>query len=277
MWIDWQQRAVQVQTRVVLRTGALEFLACWPGKEHESIVRFEAAATHVYLALGLIGVLPGHPPVFDPENGRCGPPAGDLLDVSFLWEHEGATRTADACDWLRELEYGRPPLPRPWVFAGSLRLPDDTLSSAATGVGIALVDFADSLICYSRSYPSRTVDLWAEANTAAIPPEATPVRLVLRPARLRPREVVLDFRGALWLDGRFCSPPDLADIVALSRRLDAGYVQTIDVRGALRSDERRLRRELDAAGLPAAALRWVHQNAVTRPTIRRPGAPPSDD
>jgi len=40
---------VVVDSRVVLREGALEFFACRPGKEHESILRLEAPATHIYL------------------------------------------------------------------------------------------------------------------------------------------------------------------------------------------------------------------------------------
>ena len=257
VWIDWQQREVHVQARVVLRSGALEFLACWSGKEHESIVRFEAAAGHVYQALGLIGLVPGHPPVFDSETGRVGPPAGDLVDISFRWAQDGQTHTADAFDWLQELEYGRAPLPRPWVLAGSLRLPDGTLSADATGVGIAVVDFPDSLICYSRRFSSRNSELWVVANTPAIPPEGTPVRIVLRPARPRPHRAALDFRGEMWLDGRYCSPADFADIVELSRRLDPAYVQPIIVQGTLRSDERRLRRALEAADLPAEVCRFV--------------------
>ena len=77
--IDWQQRAVLVDTHIVLRAGALEFLACRPGKEHESIVRCDAPAMHIYMALGLIGLTPGQPPrwnetheAFDPPDRRPG-------------------------------------------------------------------------------------------------------------------------------------------------------------------------------------------------------------
>ena len=277
VWIDWPRREVQVQTRVVLRSGALEFLACWPGKEHESIVRFEPPAAHVYQALGLVGLVPGHPPVFDPPTGRVDPPAGDLIEISFRWEQDGQARSVNAFEWLYEQEYGRPPLPRPWIFAGSLRMPDGTLSSDSSGVGIAVVDFPDSLICYSRRYSSRNSELWAMANTAAIPPQDTPVRLVLRPAQPRPRQAVLDFRGAVWVDGRYCPVADLADIVTLAIRLEPAYVQTLDVRGALRSDERRLRRELDAAHLPARAVHFAHSGPADQTATRPPGAPPSGD
>lgn len=272
VWIDWQQREVQVETRVVLRSGALEFLACWPGRKHESIVRCEAAAAHVCMALGLIGLLPGHPPAWNPEADRYAPPAGDLVDISFQWEQDGRLQTADAFAWLRDVEYGRPPLGRPWVFAGSLRLPDGTLSADVTGAGIALVDFPDSLIALSRSHSSRNAELWVEANPAApgaaIPSEGTRVRLVLRPAKLRPRAVAIDFRGVTWVDGRYCSVAELADVIDLARRLNPAYVQEIAVGGALRSDELRLRRALLEAGLPEPGFRFRSLDA------NPPGAAP---
>lgn len=274
VWIDWRAPAVHVQTRVVLRAGALEFLACWPGKEHESIVRCDAAAAHVYLALGMVGVEPGHPPRWNPETGTFAPPAGGLVDISFTWEADGRVRTADAYEWLCEVEYDRSPLPRPWIFAGSLRTAAGGLATDQSGVGVALVDFADSLVCFSRRYPSQYGALWATAHTAVLPPLDTPVRMVLRPARPRPRVVALDARGVAWLDGRYCTLADLADVISLERRLDPAYVQVIDVTPALRSDVRRLRHGLRAAGVPADAVRLEDGAAIPPAEARPPAVPP---
>ena len=257
VWIDWRRREVHVQGRVVLREGALEFLACLAGKEHESIVRIEAAATHVYLGLGLIGLTPGRPPAWDRQTERYRPSAGDLVDITLVWQHDEQARTADACDWLRETEYARVPASRPWVFAGSLRAADGSLSSDSTGVGIAVADFPDSLLCLSREHTSRNSELWVEANTPAIPPVGTPVRLVLRPARWHARRATLDLRGVLWVDGRYCSAADFADLIGLDRQLDAKFVQTVTIEGALRSDAAAMRRALLAAGVPEDALRFV--------------------
>jgi hypothetical protein len=277
--IDWQDRTVYVAARVVLRRGALEFLACWPGKEHESILRCEAAAAHVYQALGLAGLVPGRPPQWNPDANRYRDPVGDLVDISLSWNQDRQMHTADAFTWLREIEYARPPLSRPWVFAGSVRLPDGTLASDATGVGIAVVDFPDSLIALSRHHSSSNAELWVEANTPAIPPVGTRVQIVVRPARRRSYDVMLDFRGALWVTAgnppepeaparstthtaqeqwhRYCSPPDLADLVRLARQLDPDYVQTIEVQGALHADEAALRHALLDAGVPDTALRII--------------------
>lgn len=266
VWIDWQRREVQVQTRVVLRAGPLEFLACLAGKEHESIVRFEASAVHVYMALGLLGLLPGHPPTWDPQSGAYGPPAGDLLDLSWQWPDQGRTQTADAYDWLREVEYARLPLARPWVFAGSVKMPDGALAADLSGVGVALVDFPDSLVCLSGRHPSRYGALWAEANTPAIPPVGSPVRLVVRPAAVRGLRVVVDQLGAAWVDGRYCALGDLADLLDLARRQDPEHTVSIAVRGTLRTDVRRLRLGLVEKGVPAESFRFVRDGvSATQP------------
>lgn len=259
--IDWQRLEVQVEARVVLRSGALEFLACWPGKEHESIVRCEAAAAHVYMALGLIGLMPGHPPIWEAQIGEYGAPAGDLVDISFRWEEDGRTGTADAYDWLREVEYGRRPVGRPWVFAGSQRRPDGTLSTEVSGVGVALVDFPDGLICVSRRHASRNAELWVEAETAGIPREGTVVQMILRGAAARVQRVRLDFRGAIWVNDRYCSAVDLADLVGLARQRASGYAQQIDVVGTLESDVRRVQRALAEAGVPEDGLVFVRATA----------------
>jgi hypothetical protein len=257
VWIDWRQHEVQVLARVVLRSGPLEFLACWSGKEHESILRCEAAAVHVYMALGLIGVQPGHPPIWNPQTESYHAPTGDLVEIALQWQADGQTHTADAYTWLRELEYDRPPIARPWVFAGSQRSAAGALASDTSGIGVALVDFPDSLICLSRRYSSQNAELWVAANTTAIPSVGTPVRMILRPARARAAHVELDFRGDVWLDGQWCALADLADVITLVGRLDAEYRQQIHVRGTLRSDVAHLQETLRGCGVPAEAYQFV--------------------
>lgn len=264
--IDWSDRAVIVASRVVLRRGPLEFLACFAGKEHESILRLEASATHIYMALGLIGLAPGHPPIWDDTLNDYRRPVGDLVEITCEWEHDGQHHTANAFEWLWEAEYGRTPVPRPWLFAGSLRLSDGSLASDHSGAGLALVDFSDALLSLSRGRSSRSGDLWAQANTAALPPKGTPVRLIFRPARPREYRVSLDFRGQTFLDGRFVSLPDLADLLGLARQIDPQRVQLISAVGSLHSDVRRVQRRLTELGLPPAVVRFSRESPASVPS-----------
>jgi hypothetical protein len=256
VWIDWQERSVVVASRVVLRRGILEFLACRPGKEHESILRLEATATHVYMALGLIGLEPGYPPRWNEATGGFSRPAGDLLCITCVWESAGREHAVDAFAWLREIEYVRTPISRPWVFAGSLPRGDGTLSADHSGVGIALVDFSDSLITLSAGYPSDYSAMWVEGNTPAIPPIDTPVKLILRPAAARKLDARIDFRGQTYVDDRWVSLTELADLLKLARQLDPYRPQTIRSDGALGSDVARVRQALERLGVAPPAVRF---------------------
>ena len=198
---------------------------------------------------------PGHPPSWDELRGEYGPPAGDLVDISCEWNLNGRHHSVTASTFLREIEYARLLIPRPWVFAGSLRLRDGSLAADRSGVGIALVDFPDSLLSLSRRFPSRYGELWAEANTPAIPPIGTSVRLILRPAQPRAYRVNLDFRGQLFVDERFIRPADLVDLLKLARQLEPDYVQVINTQATLRSDLVRLQQMLVRLGLPSKAVR----------------------
>ncbi len=267
--IDWGSKTVRVDGEVVLRSGPLEFFACLPGREHESIVRLKASAVHIYMALGLVGVMPGHPPVWNEREVRFEPATGDLVEVDVEWREggdggeAGELRRVSAFDWMRDTRYARPAVPRPWLFAGSLRTGDGGLEAEASGRVIALVDFSENLLTLSRGHISRDADLWAEANEPAIPPRRTPVTVLLAPARHRPRSAEMDFRGDLHLDGRYVTPEDFADVVLLERRLSPEYVQQVAVRGALASDVARVQAALESLGLPRGGVRF-ESNKVTR-------------
>lgn len=266
--IDWAQRAVYVDGHVVLRAGPIEFLACFPGKEHESIICLDASATHIYVALGLIGLEPGHPPQWNDQRGRFGPPAGDLIDVALEWKDEDCRQTAPGFKWLRGFEFARPPIDRPWVFAGSRRLQDGTLAADHNGEGIAVVDKPDSLLALSRNHVSRDAELWAHAASVEIPPLHTPVRVVLRPAKARTYEIRVDFRGEAFVNGRYAHPEDAADLIKLARCLSPGYVQCIRLEGTLRSDVARLKEVFAGAGVPAGALHFFPGDSTATPDVR---------
>jgi len=168
----------------------------------------------------------------------------------------------NAFEWLWRRPGGGTPVSRPWVFAGSLRRPDQTLEADRSGVGIALVDFPDSLVCLAGSRSSRDAGLWATARTAVIPPANTPVEVVFRPAVPRRHEAVLGPAGRLEIDGGVGSAADLAEIVLLERRLQPTYVQVIGVTEARAVDVALLRGQLRRAGLPSVAVRFETGEAI---------------
>lgn len=255
VWIDWTRRSVTAAGFIVLDEGPLELLACFHGKEHESIVKFDCRAEHLFMALGLVGLAPGHPPRWNEQRRDYEPAAGDLVDVIIEWQAGGRTHQAHAFEWLREIEFGRNPVARPFVFAGSRLLPDGTLAADLNGIGISIVDQAESLLCLSRSHSDRNEELWAVADGQNIPPLDTPVKLVFRAAQRRPRNYAIDFRGAAYVDGVYCEPADFSDLLRIDLALagDGGAGATAAQpatrpAAALRIDAR--------PALPADVARW---------------------
>ena len=255
--IDWENRIVYVDARVVLREGPIEFLACGPGKEHESVLLSQASATSIYMALGLIGLEPGRPPRWNDEEQHYAPATGDLVDVSIHWEQNGKRQQVPGFAWMRDIEYARTPFNRPWMFMGSHRRDDHTLVADHTGELLSVVDMPGALLGLSRRHASRDADLWAEANTGPIPPLDSLVRLVLSPAAPLAFTMLVDQRGDLLVDGRYARIADAADLIKIARQQDRDYVQQIVARDALRADVRRVHKELVAGGIPESAVQFT--------------------
>lgn len=254
--IDWRRRAVWVDSRVILRDEPLEFLACFAGKEHESLLRLDASGAAVFQALGLLGFEPGRPPQLDADGTRRAAAEGDRLAIALRWEAHGESQEVDAWDWLQEIEFARPALPRSWVFTGSRLLDDSTLASDLTGEGIALVDMPDCLIGLSRSHTSRNAELWVAPRTERIPALETRITVVLRAAAPAAVRATLDERGAIRVADRWTSVEDFADLVQSARAAGSTEPALLESAGsALRADVLRVRRQLAALGVTDAELR----------------------
>lgn len=254
--IDWPARAVRVRARALDSVGPLEFFACGGGKEHESAVLLEARATHIFQALGLIGATPGKPPVWNEGTRRTSPAEGDLIDLRVEWSQNGQPREAHWTEWVLDAEYLRPPLPLPFVFAGSLARPDGRLACEISGAAFALVDMPDALLAPTRSRSDRAADLWALPNRREFPPPGTPVTLVLQTPTLREHTLSIDFRGDLRVDGRVERAADVADLLAVAARMGRAPL-TVHVEGALAADVRRARTALTHCGIASDAVRFT--------------------
>lgn len=198
--IDWGRRQVEVDATVILREGLIELFACSPNnREHESIVRIEARPLHLFQALGLIGISPGHPVLYDDETGRRAPATGDPVEIEVGDALDGKLRTVPIESWMRRSADGQPVGRLQWVFAGSVELEDDSIAADHEGTVVALVDFGSSLVALPALHSDRNTDLWLEPATDAIPPVGTRCTLIFRPG---PVEINLDSTGRLYVGGR---------------------------------------------------------------------------
>lgn len=204
--IDWPNLTVEVDAEVVLREGPLELFACSPRtKEHESILRVPARPTHIYQALGLIGLVPGRPVRFDEERDRWEPPTGDGLDIRVRYKDDhGRVRIEAPETWLSTTGPRAAPLQLPWVFAGSYTLPDGRFAADIEGTLVCLVDFEAALIATAALHSADNEQLWLSANTEKIPPRGTKCTLLIRSAHRPPVEVdLVDARTVRYKDQSF--------------------------------------------------------------------------
>jgi len=218
VWIDWSVPQVEIAGQVVLRRGPLELLACSPHtREHESIVRLNARPLHVFQALGLIGLEPGHPPYYDIAADRPVPAAGAPMEVWIRWEDKGHFVAVPAEQWLLDRRTGKPPGRLPWVFAGSAFDGAGRFQADAEGTVITLVDFPSALVALAASHSESNALLWCEANSGKIPPVGTAVTVILRGATTS-LSVRIDAWGLIEVAGR--STP-LADLLERLRQAAA--------------------------------------------------------
>jgi hypothetical protein len=266
--LDWGGRRALVRARVVLREGPLEYFAAFSGKEHESILRIEAAAESIYQGLGLLGYEAGRPVRWNEALQRYDPAEGDLVDVSV--RHPlSSDRSRPAFDLVRRLGGPGKPLPRPWVLAGSRRGADGVLLAGLSGAGLALVDAPDALLALTQSHSDSDASLWAEADPAAIPPLGDEVELIFGPPvaphatfRLAEGGRILATRLPAELEDRASTPlrvEELADLLSLGRRVAP------DRRGRIivppgNAAASLLKADLERLGLGSTSVEWVERS-----------------
>lgn len=178
---DLEKKRVVIDAEVVLREGPLELLLCpRRTKEHESILAADVKPKMVQLALLMVGAKPGRPAAFEPFQ----PPVGQPLRVTLEYEQDGATKSVDAREWIRNQKTGKPMDAR-FVFAGS-RFAKPPGAERAVWLGdegdlVCVVNFPGSVVDVSMASTKENASLIFEAFTDRIPPRGTPVRLILEP------------------------------------------------------------------------------------------------
>jgi hypothetical protein len=192
--VDLLEDRVVVPGQVVLRQGALEFLAVLPGgKTHESVLvltgkpaeegaRVEGLGAVLNSCLMALGLRPGTPLRVLP-GGKTAPSKGTPVHIAVEWEEEGKAVRVRAEDLLwdrvrsRSMEEGK------FIYVGSWfdpegYVPDLSLDAVAVySVSTCVVDLDD---------PRAADDTIFVACAPRIPPEGTKVRVVFSPKPLEP-------------------------------------------------------------------------------------------
>lgn len=183
IWADRKNHRVVVDGYIAMNAGQLEMFACPVGtKEHESIVAVFSLAQHVHAALLAVGAKVGKPVQWDPEYK---PPTGSEIQVFVLWkDKDGNKQQANARDWIHSLGTKDETLQTNFVFAGSEMWKDPDTGEeryqAESGDLICVSNFATATLDVPLNSSQANSGLMFAAFTKRIPPEGTPVRLLLQ-------------------------------------------------------------------------------------------------
>ena len=179
---------VGLACEVCLREGPLEVFMCKKGtKEHESIVRIDADAKFIHLALKTAGGEPGTPTQFiDPktEEPKWKAATGSKVNVSVHYTKGGKTFTHPAQDWIWDHKK-KAAIPHNWVFAGSIVIKDPDngreFYGANSGDIISISNFPYAMLEMPVEISKDDAQLTYEVKTDKVPPLMSKVWVILQP------------------------------------------------------------------------------------------------
>lgn len=155
--------------------GALELLACGPGgKTHESALLLFVEPNDMQAGLLLLGLRHG-PPM--PGVGM-GPPLGDKVSLTVVWEIDGVEQCAAAETFLYDIKKSRAAKHGAWIFNGSVT---ENGRLKAMEEESLITSYWDPWSIINLSADIGADDDRISVNPSTIPPLHTPVRLVVRP------------------------------------------------------------------------------------------------
>jgi hypothetical protein len=183
VWIDRRGKQLVLMAETCRANYPLEFFATYPARGYESIVVVQVKPSIVHAGLLALGAEVGHPARFEP---KFEPASGTEVAIEVRWKDQaGKPQKARAQEWVRDIRTKKA-LELDWVFAGGSFWTDES-----TGKQIYRADSAGDFISV-LNLPTATLDLPIRSASALesrmfegfverIPPERTPVTLLLKP------------------------------------------------------------------------------------------------
>jgi hypothetical protein len=179
---------VGLACEVCLREGPLEVFLCKKGtKEHESIVRIDADARIIHLALEAAGAKKGTPTQFvrpGTDEAEWKAATGSKVNVTVHYTKDGKAHTHPAQEWIWDTKK-KAAIPHGWVFAGSIEIENPNggppFYGANSGDIFSISNFPYSLLEMPVEISKDDANLTYEAKTDKIPPLYSKVWVILEP------------------------------------------------------------------------------------------------
>jgi len=198
--VDQAKRTITIDAKIAPRKleylkGAIypiEVIACWPHprgrKAHETVVTIEVMPSAVHKALESLGLTPGVPVMGEAKDAPQGPEVKIYLDVPGPGGKPHRVPIEKTMIDPKTNTY----MPKvQWRFTGSvMSKPDpskeDTVYGAdMTGTLISIFPVTNETVLQTNLTMKEEKYLKLETNTKILPPEGTPVKLVLEVPKMR--------------------------------------------------------------------------------------------
>ncbi len=188
--IDAAKREVRVPCQILHRELPIEYLLVHEtGKDHETVLTTAVSALDLQVALllahyspgstGLFAKLPKTEPQPFPETAPKTPGA-HRVQLTVEWEADGKKHTAPLSQWYQNSDTRKPPPDLDvWLFTGS-KIDERGFVAETEGSFVAVYADANALFTPPAA-GNHLDDIWISLPKN-IPPEETPVTLVITPA-----------------------------------------------------------------------------------------------
>lgn len=199
--IDKNKKSISIDAKIAPRKlpqydqiYPVEVIACWSNdrkagkgqKAHETVVTIDdVLPSNVHKALEEIGLKPGKP-----VKGGEVPCTGPNVNVYLEWKGEGSALKKVSIDKLLIDPKTNAPFPKSvkFRFTGSAMTrpdpnkPEEKYGADLTGTLLAIYPVTDETVFQSTLTMKEEKYLKLETNTALLPKEGTPVKLILEAA-----------------------------------------------------------------------------------------------
>lgn len=187
VWVSPERNLVVVDGFFCLEQGQLEFFACpYRSKEHESVASLYCESQLVHAALLASGAQAGQPAAFEPYV----PASGSTIRIEVFWQDDQKTMRNESAQFFIRHAGTDQQMRYDWVFAGSRFVEDPRTNEpfylANEGELVCVSNFTSATMDIAVRSVDSNVGLLFEAFASRMPPQKTPVRLVMRPVNAPP-------------------------------------------------------------------------------------------
>jgi hypothetical protein len=190
--VDVKNKQVRVECDScnVNQDVGLEFFCVSEGtNEYESVISSRAKASHIHLALLMIGLEPGEPVKWSESTKKWTPPHGPPLQITCEWKKGDETMRVPAYRLMVNRKTKKEAPPFTWVFTGSKVMEDGKYAADAVGYLVSVLNNELTVIdipdVAGRDLESREWD----RNATLLPPVGTKIWMILEPTGKKDGEI----------------------------------------------------------------------------------------